>query len=261
MSSSNCWNCGQEVSSKQKHCPHCGIDLKAPQEQTVLCSHGHKVSVGAQFCPWCGEYMGEEEQSLKVPSNPLTISLKPNKPLNPSTLPEYLPENPPKYLGRQTIKILKPLDKQTIVVQQEGRIAPKQETSVQVAPLQKASFQETVLEGIIIEETPLKEEKERALVGFLVSYTVSSFGSYFTLKEGSQNIGCREDMKIRVIDKLLSEEHAIILYHNGKFIFEDRLSSNGSLINGKEAIGQIIVNHGDRIEMGSHTYFLVTIPR
>ena len=97
------------------------------------------------------------------------------------------------------------------------------------------------------------------LVGFLVSYTLSPAGKFFELREGRQNIGSVRSARIQVEDKLLSEEHAVILYRQGRFIFEDRLSSNGSSVNGQEAIGQLELKHGDQLTLGSHTYIFVSI--
>ncbi|MDR0881627.1 MAG: FHA domain-containing protein [Candidatus Adiutrix sp.] len=97
------------------------------------------------------------------------------------------------------------------------------------------------------------------LVGFLVSYTLSPSGKFFELREGRQNIGSGRASRIQVEDKMLSEEHAIILYRQGRFIFEDRLSSNGSSLNGQEAIGQLELKQGDQLTLGSHTYIFVCI--
>jgi pSer/pThr/pTyr-binding forkhead associated (FHA) protein len=104
------------------------------------------------------------------------------------------------------------------------------------------------------------EAEEAKTVGFLVSYTLAPAGVFFPLKEGRQNIGSGQSVRIKVVDNKLSEEHAIILYRHGRFIFEDRLSSNGSFINGREAVGQVELHHGDVLTLGSHTYIFVDIP-
>jgi RNA polymerase subunit RPABC4/transcription elongation factor Spt4 len=99
-----------------------------------------------------------------------------------------------------------------------------------------------------------------ALTGFLVSFSLSEQGTYFPLREGRQTIGKDRTMRIHIDDELLSGEHAVILFRKGRFIFEDRLSSNGSEVNGREAAGQIDLKHGDILTMGSHTFTLVVIP-
>ncbi len=99
------------------------------------------------------------------------------------------------------------------------------------------------------------------LVGWLVSYDIDANGAAFALFEGRQTIGRDRSCDIWIEDPQLSQQHAIILYRNGRFIFEDQLSTNGSIVNGKETIGQIEIIHGDFLEMGRNTFVFVTIPR
>ncbi|GHV57751.1 hypothetical protein FACS189460_4820 [Deltaproteobacteria bacterium] len=102
-------------------------------------------------------------------------------------------------------------------------------------------------------------EGQARLVGFLVSYTLAPAGKFFELREGRQNIGSGRAVRIQVDDQQLSEEHAVILYRQGRFIFEDRLSSNGSSLNGQDVVGQMELRHGDQLTLGSHTYIFVRI--
>jgi pSer/pThr/pTyr-binding forkhead associated (FHA) protein len=99
------------------------------------------------------------------------------------------------------------------------------------------------------------------LTGFLVSYSLSRQGQFFPLREGRQTIGKGQSMRIKINDALLSEEHALILCRGGKFIFEDRLSSNGSVVNGQEVNGQVVLQHGDFLTLGAHSYTLVVVPK
>jgi|GEM_PF-2592011 len=102
---------------------------------------------------------------------------------------------------------------------------------------------------------------EPRLVGFLVSYTLDPDGFFFILREGRQSLGSGPEAALRVEDARLSKEHAVLLFRNGRFIFEDRLSSNGSYLNGQEAIGQREIFHGDRLAMGEHLYTLIGVPQ
>lgn len=99
------------------------------------------------------------------------------------------------------------------------------------------------------------------IVGFLITYDASQEGAVYPLHEGRETIGRGSDVSITVNDSNLSKEHAVLLYRNKKFIFEDRLSTNGSLLNGKEVIGQFELHHGDIIEMGMAKYIFVEIPQ
>lgn len=99
------------------------------------------------------------------------------------------------------------------------------------------------------------------LAGFLVSYTLDPDGFFFPLREGRQNIGSGPEADLRVEDARLSREHAALLFRHGRFIFEDRLSANGSFLNGEEVIGQRELFHGDRLALGEHLYILIGVPQ
>ena len=107
---------------------------------------------------------------------------------------------------------------------------------------------------------PRGESGKGRLVGWLVSYGLDPKGKAFPLHEGRQSLGRGKANDICIDDTQLSKEHAIILYRNGRFIFEDKLSTNGSNVNGRETIGQIELHHGDVLEMGRNTFIFVTIP-
>lgn len=99
------------------------------------------------------------------------------------------------------------------------------------------------------------------IVGFLMTYSSNPLGAYYPLHEGRETIGRGKEASIRIDDTQLSKEHAVILYRNKKFIFEDRLSTNGSILNGSDAIGQFELHHGDVLEMGKAKYVFVEIPQ
>jgi pSer/pThr/pTyr-binding forkhead associated (FHA) protein len=86
-------------------------------------------------------------------------------------------------------------------------------------------------------------------------------GHFFPIREGRNTIGKGDNARLKINDPLLSEEHAVILYRNSQFIFEDRLSSNGSILNGEEAVGQINLKHGDVLKLGSNEFVLLVVPR
>ncbi|MDR0550126.1 MAG: FHA domain-containing protein [Deltaproteobacteria bacterium] len=100
-----------------------------------------------------------------------------------------------------------------------------------------------------------------ALTGFLVSYTMSTQGAFFPLREGRHTIGKGLNSTIRINDALLSDQHAVILYRNGKFTIGDSMSSNGSWVNGQEISDKVTLNHGDTLRLGSNAFVLVVVPK
>ncbi|MDR1608311.1 MAG: FHA domain-containing protein [Deltaproteobacteria bacterium] len=196
---------------------------------------GNQVDQGYTVCPYCQENLGADGSSFLRCSNghiipegaefcPWCGEKAAQQPLSPNdswvTAPNPL---------RKTIKITNESDRKRTVIQRPG-------------------------------QDPVKDEGLPALVGFLVSFSLDKEGAFFPLREGRQTIGQGPKSRIKIDDKMLSEEHAVILYRNDKFVFEDKLSSNGSKINGVEAEGQKIIQHGDILGLGAHTYVLVTLP-
>lgn len=126
---------------------------------------------------------------------------------------------------------------------------------------------------VVLDGSPLAQERTvimrpkdsnngtSRIVGFLVTYDTVQAGTYYPLHEGRETIGRGSGATITVNDSKLSQEHAVILYRNKKFIFQDSLSTNGSALNGKEAVGQLELHHGDVLEMGNAKYVIVEIPQ
>jgi hypothetical protein len=165
-------------------------------------------------------------REIETPAPPLSLSDAPpglGSATNPPPGAKAAPE--PEYLGRRTVRIPRP-DHQGTLIFRDGVEA---------------------------------EDSKRKLVGFLVSYTLSTEGAFFPLTEGRQTIGRRRGMRINVTDMRLSEAHAVIVYNDGKFTFTDLCSTNGSVVDGKEVLEPTLLENGSEIKMGSHTYHFVAI--
>ncbi|MGC8641247.1 MAG: FHA domain-containing protein [Isosphaeraceae bacterium] len=63
----------------------------------------------------------------------------------------------------------------------------------------------------------------------------------------------------QVVDlPVVSSRHARIFRSGGQFLIEDLGSSNGTYVNGDRIVGPVVVNHGDRIALGSAVFVLDT---
>lgn len=220
-----CRSCGYRNTGEDSVCRNCGRELGREEDKFPRCSNGHIVAGGSRFCPWCGEELG-------VGGRGATERYQPG---------------PDSQRFRETIKVTAGGGRRTQVISQ----AP--------APVSKRT---RVIRPGVDEEDRAEDSAagEPRLVGFLVSYTLDPNGFFFILREGRQNIGSGPEVTFRVEDSELSREHAVLLYRKGRFIFEDRLSSNGSYLNGEELIGQREIQHGDRLSMGGHIYILIGVP-
>lgn len=74
-------------------------------------------------------------------------------------------------------------------------------------------------------------------------------GSRFELSDDSATIGRGPENSIRILDTEVSRQHAKVLRDNGRFVLQDRGSSNGSFVNGR-AIRNHTLEPGDRVQVG-----------
>jgi len=53
-----------------------------------------------------------------------------------------------------------------------------------------------------------------------------------------------------IANATVSRRHALIRYHNGKYILKDLNSANGTSLRGSR-IDEIVINHGDKFQLGN----------
>ncbi len=64
-------------------------------------------------------------------------------------------------------------------------------------------------------------------------------------------IGRSKENSIRISDRFTSGRHAIIFLKNGRRILRDRESTNGTTRNGKRIAGEVALNNGDLVGVGT----------
>ncbi len=193
------------------------------KENFSRCSNGHIIPYGAEFCPWCGEVASNAPAGSTPASSPRAED-------------SYVSIEAGNTIDASASAARS--ERQTIVLD-KSPVAPERTVVMRPRTTQNVTGR---------------------VVGFLVTYDQDPLGTSYPLHEGRQTIGRGDDVTIRIEDTQLSKEHAVILYRNGMFLFEDRLSSNGTLLNGKDAIGQYELHHGDVLKMGTAKYVFVEIP-
>jgi len=102
----------------------------------------------------------------------------------------------------------------------------------------------------------------RKLVGFLVTYSLSSNGDFFPLYEGKNFIGSCSSQNVHIQgDPKISNKHMSILYRvaDRKIKFKDEQSTNSTFINGVLIDDGELKNH-DEITIGSTKLIFITIP-
>ncbi|HKV12905.1 MAG TPA: FHA domain-containing protein [Thermoanaerobaculia bacterium] len=104
----------------------------------------------------------------------------------------------------------------------------------------------------------------RRLLGVLAAPDLGPSGTVFPVRGGKNTIGAsRANDVVLDGDSEVSGEHAVILHRNGTFHLADRLSTNGTWLNGNEvpANGTVPLSDRDRIRCGRiELVFLVIEP-
>jgi pSer/pThr/pTyr-binding forkhead associated (FHA) protein len=107
------------------------------------------------------------------------------------------------------------------------------------------------------------------LTGFLVSFSNSELGEYWELREGNNSIGTGNANEIKLSEKHVSGDHAVInIYKNPNencWIFDiaDKSSSNGTFINGERLriyTGCTLKNN-DKIQIGEYVFMLYIVDK
>lgn len=95
-----------------------------------------------------------------------------------------------------------------------------------------------VTDTVAADGTPNLDAASRAarkIVGWILSYTLDPMGVDYRIYEGSNTIGRDPENTITITkDPTISGEHVNILYRNGKFYIKDKMTANGTYLNGEE---------------------------
>lgn len=103
----------------------------------------------------------------------------------------------------------------------------------------------------------------RPLVGVLVAAEATPEGLLFPLRTGKNSIGSGAECDIGLLhDPRVSSLHALILHRAGSFYLQDRMSTNGTFLNGEEvepSTGARLLADRDRLRCGGTELTLFTL--
>jgi hypothetical protein len=147
---------------------------------------------------------------------------------------------------------------------QGGRRTALQETLSGPPPLPSAPESLRTESGPAASSTPGTGLPVRKLLAVLAAPKLGHGGSIFAVRAGKNVIGADRSNDILLTgDSEVSGEHAIILHRNGTFHLTDRLSTNGTWVNGQEvtANGTVELHDRDHIRCGRTEFvFLMIAP-
>src|SRR5580704_5826208 len=92
----------------------------------------------------------------------------------------------------------------------------------------------------------------------LIVLAGNSLGRMFRLDQPETFIGRATDATIRIEDDGVSRRHAKIVQQDGEVWVEDMKSANGTLVNGQRVASGMVLQDGDKIQMGSTTILKFT---
>lgn len=91
----------------------------------------------------------------------------------------------------------------------------------------------------------------RKLVGWLVTFDINPAGIDYKLYVGRHRIGRNPDCDILIQQPGISDEHAVLLYRDNRFILQDMLSTNGTYVNDLLIDEKVTLCNDDVIRIGS----------
>lgn len=106
-----------------------------------------------------------------------------------------------------------------------------------------------------------KPRPTRKITGWLVSFTLDPMGVDYRIFEGSNTIGRDNNNSIIIkSDATISGTHATILFRAEKFYIEDKMTSNGTKVNGEmlEPTRAYVIQDGDKIHLGDTLFIFKT---
>ncbi len=110
----------------------------------------------------------------------------------------------------------------------------------------------TIIELPGEKNTNNQQSTRRRLVGWLVSYELDGYGHVCTLYEGKNTIGRDTKNSIVINEGTISGSHALLVFKNNRYLFEDTSSANGTYVNDEEVYGRNVVElkNNDKIQFG-----------
>lgn len=105
------------------------------------------------------------------------------------------------------------------------------------------------------------------IAGFLISYSSSADGEYWPVFEGKTSIGSGKEAMVQLRDPSASSLHAILQVRcrgeSGELVavIADQQSTNGTLVNGENALPAHRLDDRDIVRVGNHDLLIVMIDR
>lgn len=248
-----CSNCQTLNPDSGRSCLACGATFAAATVSaplTARCPAGHPIDPSWRSCPYCDRAQASGGDSVR----PLPTRLEEAGASNLTRLEgEPLRSLPPTHGGPMAPKATRleepgpaPVGRKTLLDEGLGTAASNfsAESPPHSNPL------------------PADTASSRRLVAVLAAPALGPGGTVFPVRLGKNSIGADRTNEIVLGgDSEVSREHAVILHRAGAFVLADRLSTNGTWVNGIEvpANGTVPLRDRDRIRCGKTDFVFLII--
>jgi hypothetical protein len=286
-----CASCHTLNPDSEKTCLSCRVALSQPEqagvgfmEQTgsglagiARCPAGHPIDPSWKNCPYCERLQAsghapQLQRSLPLPDSPERASLPQRTRLENNAAPPSSEQSRRTHLAGETSSPeSSPLSLSGVPrptrVEEPGRAQGDRRTALQEtlsSPSPPSGLQEPLRteSSPAVSSTPGTSLPVRKLLAVLAAPNLGHGGSIFPVRAGKNVIGADRSNDILLAgDSEVSGQHAIILHRNGAFHLTDRLSTNGTWVNGKEvtANGTVELRDRDHIRCGRTDLVLLMI--
>jgi hypothetical protein len=184
------------------------------------CPNGHYYKIHLESCPYCPS--GQIQSGNNLDKTILDMEPLSDRTVVENDLAKTVFESPKK---------------------QEPAATPKHDLSKTYIKTDDVAADDQGVEKNVLRE-------RRKLVGWLVSYTIDALGRDFRIYEGRNTLGTAVDNDLVVPnDPSVSSHHAVILFRNNKFYIQDKLSTNGTKLNGTDLEPDVSMAFGDKAEI------------
>ncbi len=249
-----CSSCHTLSPDSEKICLACGGLLKPASNNlatgAVRCPSGHPIDPSWRTCPYCERAARGVAPPIAHPTRLEETNPRDSSNAHAARHLQSETPNPVPHTGPRSTRLEEPA-----LLGSKGRRTVLQEQPEDPSVAQQdGSFPPGTLGGVA--------GFGARLVAVLAAPQIGKGGSVFPVRAGKTLLGAdpRSDVPIAG-DPTVSNEHAVILYRDGIFHLVDRLSANGTSVNGHEvpANGTMKLHDRDLIRLGNALFILLML--
>ncbi len=255
-----CSSCHTLNPEGEAKCLLCRAELALPQRAAaaVRCAAGHPIDPSWRSCPYCERQAGGQSQSSS-PRTDLGGTVPPR--------PTLVEEQPTAQLRHQRASAAAAgAVRATRLESPANQLLPHPTVLSSAVPAPPGAGAAPAVPGTRVLDATAGAAAPaldtRPLVAVLAAPLLRAGGAVFAVRAGKNVLGASDASDICLAeDRRVSAEHAILLYRGGTFQLADRMSSNGTWLNGREvpANGAVEVRDRDRIRCGGVELVLLVI--